>query len=550
MQNIQLLPEHIIDQIKAGEVIERPSALVKEIIENSIDAGSGHIELHLIDNGLELISIIDNGKGMNAHELPLAFCRHATSKIDRFDDIYKLHSYGFRGEALASIASISKITCETKTTQNSGLIRIEGGQTLIHDIDDTKPQSTGTKLFIKELFYNTPARLKFIQSKTSEKNHLKKIINAFLLTHPEITFHIKWDDGPKEIFKESELVNRIQDVFFRDKTITLKKANQIYDGVNVEIYLSEQSTRGNAHKNHYIFINDRYIHDIQIHKIILNSAKPFWPEGETGHYIAFIKVPTDEIDVNVHPSKTIIKLFRAPKVYSVISGSIKQLLNTNTVKPSIEAPSSSEKQNDLFQNNFTQQKDINYKIADFGQTNTLDDYFQTLHAPHNESIKKHPSQNLNIGRFTIIQKEQKIFLLNKDIFLKNKLLQYLKSPDIVEETAPLLVSRPIKVSKKPSEKTIQFIESIGYEIDMLSQDTLVMRSFPQKIQNFPYISLLEHFIREETEALTKNCIDNLLLTDVSVGTFNNELDSSSFYDLVNEGILKEIKESDLQKLYE
>ena len=121
---IQLLPEHIIDQIKAGEVIERPSTRIKEILENSIDAGATKIELHLIDNGLELISIKDNGKGIHAPDLPLAFCRHATSKIDRFEDIYHLNSYGFRGEALASIASISKMTCDSKTTNTEGLIKL------------------------------------------------------------------------------------------------------------------------------------------------------------------------------------------------------------------------------------------------------------------------------------------------------------------------------------------------------------------------------------------------------------------------------------------
>ena len=131
-QKIHLLPEHIIDQIKAGEVIERPSTLLKEMLENSIDAESTEISVHLRDNGLELINIQDNGNGIDSEDLPLAFCRHATSKIKRFEDIYHLHSYGFRGEALASIASIAKVRCESKTSGTTGSILIEGGETKSH----------------------------------------------------------------------------------------------------------------------------------------------------------------------------------------------------------------------------------------------------------------------------------------------------------------------------------------------------------------------------------------------------------------------------------
>ena len=548
MQNIQLLPEHIIDQIKAGEVIERPSALVKEIIENSIDAGSTQIELHLIDNGLELISIIDNGKGMNANELPLAFCRHATSKIDRFEDIYKLHSYGFRGEALASIASISKLNCETKTKSQSGLIRIEGGQTLLHDVDQVQNELTGTKIFIKELFYNTPARLKFIQSKTSEKNHLKKIINAFLLTHPEICFHIKWDDSPKEIYNICELEQRIHDVFFQGKNIHLEHATQEYDGVQVEIFLSQESTRGNAHKNQYIFINERYVQDIQIHKIILNSAKTMWPEGETGHYMAFLKIPTDEIDVNVHPSKTVIKLFRGPKVYSVVSGSIKQLLSSNVqqAKPVVT-------QDDFFQNqNDFQPKDIQYKSVDFTQNNSIDRYFESLHSQSDRESKPLglKSKLMNIGPFNLIELNEKVYLIHKNKFMQQQFYTLLNQKDIADHSAPLLVSRPIKVIKKPSEKTLRFIESLGYEVDMLAKDTLVMRSFPQKIQSFPYIKLLEMILEKGAHDLNIELLNDIDYSEISTFFFNEQLQSSSIYDLIATNLIKEIKETDLQKIYE
>ncbi|MDH5414728.1 MAG: DNA mismatch repair endonuclease MutL, partial [Flavobacteriaceae bacterium] len=327
-QKIHLLPEHIIDQIKAGEVIERPSTLLKEIIENSIDAKSTKIDLHIINNGIDLISIEDNGVGINGDDLPMAFCRHATSKIDRFEDIYRLHSYGFRGEALASIASISRINCQSQTTQSKSQIKIEGGLTLLHQSEDAKSIKTGTKIYIKDLFYNTPVRMKFIQSQKTEKNQINKIINAFLLTQPQIHFSIKWDDHEKLIYPaQLQLQDRVKDVFFKKKEVQLLETNNQYDGVNFKVLLSKESNRGNAHKFHYLFINERFVQDIQLHKVILNSAFGLWPDGETGHYIAFLDLPTDEVDVNIHPNKTIVKLFQVPKVLATVSGSIKQLLS-------------------------------------------------------------------------------------------------------------------------------------------------------------------------------------------------------------------------------
>src|SRR5690554_5125892 len=180
---IQLLPEHLIDQIKAGEVIERPSTLLKELLENSVDANASAIEVEIVGNGLDLLSVKDNGKGIPFEQLDLAFCRHATSKIERFEDIYNLFTYGFRGEALASISAVSKMTCVSNPAgEPESTIKIHGGETLAIDRDNEPEESSGTKMFVRDLFYNTPARMKFIQSKTSEKNQLKKIVNAFLLT--------------------------------------------------------------------------------------------------------------------------------------------------------------------------------------------------------------------------------------------------------------------------------------------------------------------------------------------------------------------------------
>ncbi len=204
--SIKILPEHLIDQIKAGEVIEGAASLIKELVENSVDANSTQIKIHVENNGLDLISIEDNGLGMSMEELPLAFCRHATSKITRFEDLYSLGTFGFRGEALASIASISRVTTFSKPVEGlGGKLVYHGGKLISHLVMENLEQ--GTSIFVRDLFYNTPVRFKFVKSKISEKNAILKIINSFIISNPSIYFSVKWDDKDKTIFQPTSLAN-------------------------------------------------------------------------------------------------------------------------------------------------------------------------------------------------------------------------------------------------------------------------------------------------------------------------------------------------------
>ena len=199
---IKLLDEHLINQIKAGEVIESPSAMLKELIENAIDAGSTSIQISLKNNGIELLEIKDNGEGISYDELPLAFSRHATSKIENFGDIYNIYSYGFRGEALASIASVSKVSCISFVKANQklsgGKIEFEGGQLLSHSV--LSRQGVGTLISVKDLFYNTPARKKFLKSSRVIKNSILKVLYSFILTRSDIKFQFSFDDDRPIIF--------------------------------------------------------------------------------------------------------------------------------------------------------------------------------------------------------------------------------------------------------------------------------------------------------------------------------------------------------------
>lgn len=524
-QKIQLLPEHLINQIKAGEVIERPATLLKELLENAIDANANKIQIAIINNGLDLIQVSDNGNGIDYEQLPMAFCRHATSKIEKFEDLYSIYSYGFRGEALASMASVSKLICNTTSSNHfESTIKIEGGLTTGHYQEKSKTQKTGTNIYVKELFYNTPARLKFIKSATAEKNQLTKVINAFLLTNPNIDFSIKWDDKDKVHFEKCEqLEQRVKDIFFKKNQINsdLNCINNEYDNIEFKLLYSPLTSKGNNGKKHFIFINNRLVFDKQIHQIILHNLAVSWPQGETGHYCAYIRLPANQIDINVHPNKTIVKFHQSAKVLSLVSSSIKNSFlylknqpQVNQLHEDLETrefpESQSPKSTFSYQSIFKRNED-----TDTVTTQNQYLYKTTLSMDRNFIIKK----NSEVSEY---------FLINKDALLRSFLKFAFVNKQLDLSPTPLLVSKPIKMSDKNDHKdTISTFESFGIEIERIDPQTLVIRSIPN------FLSTLS----------TDSFIAELFLTAISKKTLTLAIDKLEI-DLEN------FTQSDFEKIIE
>lgn len=552
-QTIHLLQEHIIDQIKAGEVIERPSTLLKEIIENSIDAGSKNIHIEIQENGLDLISIEDDGHGINPSELPLAFCRHATSKISRFEDLYSLGSYGFRGEALASIASISRVSCDTKTANSQGQFKIEGGETLLHETSETQTGKTGTKLFIKDLFYNTPARMKFIQSATTEKNKLKKILNAFLLTNPQIGFTIKWDMGDKDFYSsvtESDFEKRITETLFPNKKTSFFHNENSYDGLRVKLYLTKASSRGNAHKKNFIFVNDRFIQDIQLHKIILNSAQNLWTEGESGSYIVKIDIPSDEIDVNVHPNKTIIKFYKPGKVFSLVSSTIKQIETEQSLERASTLPQ--ETQNKLFED-ADSPRDFNYREFNFSNESQTQAYFDELHGTNTTEYSKVFEILKRFSKFCLTKFNNDLFIVSLPNLVRADLAKIIENLDPTD-VIPLLVSRPIEIKDNFDQKSIDYLMDLGFECDHLKGGkSILLRSFPKAVQNYPYITMVDNYLHTKNldlKKITEYDFQEIGFDHISDIYIAELILKMSPTDLRSLGILQHINEKDISYIYE
>lgn len=549
--SIHLLPEHIVDQIKAGEVIERPATLLKELLENSIDANSTKINIHIINNGLDLIAVEDNGSGIKFEDLPLAFCRHATSKINIFEDLYRLNSYGFRGEALASMASVSKLTCiSTKDTLIEGTIQFHGGEMISHREDKTSQAQPGTKIFVKDLFYNTPVRIKFLQSQTSEKNQLKRIINAFILTHPEIEFSVKWDDAPKEFFPivtEEEIIQRVKKVFEKKKDpLELIAFDSEYDGIQVRVILSHNASKGNAGKFHYLFINERYVQDTQIHKIILNSAQGLWPFGLAGNYVVYVSINPDQLDVNVHPNKTVVKLFQPSKVFSLLSSSIKKHLpksEANHFQHTQENSSFNMPDSSI---NF---KDINYRSQDFTEHSNLNNYFQNLDAPNSSISSEIERQYLIKDAHTILyKKDGKVYIANTQKLLSKYINGLLRARSDFTPM-PLLVSSPIKIEKKIDETLLKRLMQIGIELDYLNEKTLVLRSFPKCLAELPYTqiisSLIKSYKKGEDLIIDESQFIDFIINDRLFTKIQLTINST---ELITDKVVKEITPKDFLKL--
>lgn len=488
--SIHLLPEHLVDQIKAGEVIERPASLIKEILENSLDAGSTKVDIHIVANGMDLISLTDNGSGMTYADLPYAFCRHATSKIDRFEDLYKLNSYGFRGEALASIGAVARVTLTSSPQDNSplgGKIIFNGGECLAHDQQNNLPK--GTSLFIKDLFYNTPARLKFIKSNQSEKNAIKRILEAYLLAHPQVDFSIKWDDADKEFYSATtHLEDRVKQVLckkVKDKNLFFIDAH--YEGHRVWGYFTKASSRGHAHKKQYLFANKRIFTDRQIHQTIIRNLEKVYPIGESGHYCLFLQVPENLIDVNVHPSKTQIKFFKLPVLTALISTELKKLAN----------------QQDHQQAGFSFSQDSTPGFSStsqtFGHKQGQENGFnhQTPHSFHgsysaaltSNGLRPFDDQNnegLTSSRSSLVKSDHDLVCLTLEdrpvILSHKKLLNFLfQSNAHTHQEAnfiPLLISEPIIYSGDQEHDRTMFtdLESKGFLCERLDDTTLALRA--------------------------------------------------------------------------
>jgi DNA mismatch repair protein MutL len=311
---IRVLPENVVDQIAAGEVLERPAHLIKELVENSIDAGSTEIEVEY-DNGGRNVRILDNGCGMSKEDLPLALVRHATSKISASEDLFNLSSFGFRGEALASIAAVSRltITSRQKDDNEGHVLKSEFGR--IEPLA-SRTAPVGTSILVEELFTNVPARLKFLKSDAAESAQIKIVLKAIALAHPLVQFRVR-SKGQLVFFwaAKSDFKSRSEEVLDFQAFF---EANGEENEIQVQALLGSPDQTLQQNRGLWIFVQDRWIQDRSLTAAIMESYRNLLMHGEYPQVVLSLHVPKAFVDVNVHPTKSQVKFVDAQKVFRAV----------------------------------------------------------------------------------------------------------------------------------------------------------------------------------------------------------------------------------------
>ena len=332
---IRILPDTIASQIAAGEVVDRPASVVKELLENAIDAGAQQIDIEVMQAGRRLIQVTDDGSGIPADELALAVCRHATSKLSTAEDLFNIRTLGFRGEALASIGSVSRLTLITDTRQNpfGAKLTVEGGAPAeVLSI----AAAAGTRVSVEDLFYNLPARLKFLKSDTTENRHITGLVTRYALAYPYIRWSMSQDEKP--IFQTTgsgERLEILQALFGPTEAGKLMPLNFEERHLKVEGYISNLSLTRSSRKDITVFVNGRWVQDPTLTSAVIRAYNTMLMVGRYPVAVLFVTIPPELVDVNVHPAKAEVRFRDQDAVFSGVQRAIRRGLLAFTPIPDL-----------------------------------------------------------------------------------------------------------------------------------------------------------------------------------------------------------------------
>ena len=506
---IKILPSDVSNKIAAGEVVQRPSSVLKELIENSIDANSTRIQIIIKDAGKNLIQVIDNGKGMSRNDMHLSFIKHATSKINKIEDIFSISSMGFRGEALAAIASVSMVEMESiNDNQNGHFIEINGGELLSEK--DSNIQE-GTSIKIKNIFYNVPARRNFLKSDFVELRHILDVFHRLAISHPEIEF--SFINNEEEIFylKEESLNKRIISIFgekIRENLIPINESTQI---ANISGFVLKPEFSKKSRSNQFVFVNNRFIKSQFISHSISASFEGLLKDGYHPGYFMFIEIDPTKIDVNVHPNKTEIKFDDDQNLYSIINSLVKHCLGIYQVSPVLDFdkdPSMDISYDQVKSKPTNPTIEINSEFNPFKVFNDkeVSKIINDDMAPDNKlNLEDDNNQALKIfqilNKFIVSTNKSSLIIINQNLAHQRILYEsFLKSIFENSENSQKLVF-PIELSLTKKQlllynKIIDEFKSIGFVIS-LKNELMLIESIPFGIEKNNVEEVIENILNED-----------------------------------------------------
>lgn len=332
---IRLLPDSVANQIAAGEVIQRPASVIKELVENAIDAGATHIDVLVVDAGKTSIQVIDDGKGMSETDARLSFERHATSKIRKASDLFALHTMGFRGEALASIAAVAQVELRTRLEgeELGTLLTIAGSKV---ESQEAVSCPKGSSFCVKNLFFNVPARRKFLKSNQTELSNILNEFERIVLVNPQVAFTLYHNGSELFNLPVIQLRQRIMGVFGKKINQELLSLDVETTMVRVSGFVGKPETARKKGARQYFFVNGRYMRHPYFHKAITDAYEQLVPAGEQVSYFIYFEVNPENIDVNIHPTKTEIKFENEQAIWQILAAAVKETLGKFNAVPSID----------------------------------------------------------------------------------------------------------------------------------------------------------------------------------------------------------------------
>ena len=509
MARIKQLSKHLINQIAAGEVIERPSSVVKELTENSVDAGATKISIE-INNDCRDIRVADNGCGIYPDDIMLAFSKHATSKIATDEDLFNIHTLGFRGEALSSIISISKLTCTTRTADFDTGTKVKCENSEVKQVETGC--AIGTIMDIRDLFYNIPARLKFLKSSNTEFSYIQELVQSIALAHPECSFELK--KNGKIVLKTSgqnNLLQTIKEVYSTDIISNLKevlKTDQLA-GMKNSGYVSTPNYKKKKKKGYHIYINGRTVKCPVFQKAIDTAYKSLIANGKYPFVVLNLELPPADVDVNVHPTKKEVRYKNTNQVFNFIFASIQAGL-TNYIErqsarsfdPQSFTPQPVQQSNvvDFVQPKlessgeiYFDKKDDTIYVSDKLMQAEEENFSQQKEEKTEQRqffvpVEKEPEPEENIigqykNTYILVEKEDGLEIIDQHIAEERYIYEKLMAEkNIVSQM--LFVSDVVPVSSTEAElikENIDKFEKFGFGIEFLKENELIFRKVPQMI---------------------------------------------------------------------
>lgn len=517
---IQLLPESIANQIAAGEVIQRPSSVVKELLENSVDAGSTFIQLIIKDAGKTLIQVIDNGSGMSETDARMSLERHATSKIKKAEDLFAIKTMGFRGEAMASIASIAHMQIITKTADRDTATLIEVAGSKIKKQEYCQAPN-GTSISVKNLFYNIPARRKFLKSDSVELKHIVEEFKRVSLANPTIKFSLKHNSNEVFHLQDQNIRKRIVNIFGKKYNEELVPIDTETDVLNISGYIGKPSSAKKIKGDQYLFVNNRFIRSAYLNHAIKLAFSSLINEDHTPFFVLFLEIDPSNIDINVHPTKTEIKFDEERLIYQYLKVSVQHGLGKYNVTPSIDfeaentligqrspatsiptqyapsKPTKAEKDawSDLYQD-IGQDQQLNKNVVRIQSEAILE---SGLYADTEQQVEKRAYQLHNTY---VINQIKSGYLIIHQQYAHERIL-YEKLLKVIENKEKVIQQLlfPITLDLKPEEvivleKLLTPIQQLGFNIEHFGDQSFIIHGVPALIHQENAHALIIELIRQ------------------------------------------------------